>query len=179
MPVTTAATLRAEHASDVQAISDVVAAAFGSQREAELVIAIRASAQFVPELSIVAELDGHVVGHVMISHCTLDDGATHHQIATLSPLAVAPEYQKRGIGSALVREVTTRADRLGESLVVLEGAPSYYSRFGFEAAKPRGIDITLPSWAPPEAAQCMPLSTYDAARRGRVVYPSAFDAVAT
>ncbi|MSO78131.1 MAG: hypothetical protein EXQ79_00810 [Acidimicrobiia bacterium] len=77
------------------------------------------------------------------------------------------------MGSALVRDVTARADARGERLVVLEGSPLYYPRFGFEPSAPLGIHITLPSWAPPEAAQVLRLAKYDPSIRGRVVYPPA------
>jgi putative acetyltransferase len=90
---------------------------------------------------------------------------------------VAPELQRGGIGSALVHEVTARADGRGEPLVVLEGNPAFYGRLGFEYAVLHGIHITLPSWAPPEAAQVMRLRNYDPSIRGQVVYPPAFDDV--
>jgi putative acetyltransferase len=73
--------------------------------------------------------------------------------------------------------VTARADRAGEPLVVLEGNPRYYARFGFEHSVPHGIHIDLPSWAPATAAQVLRLSTYDPSIRGRVVYPPAFSDV--
>ena len=126
---------------------------------------------------MVAEVDGHVIGHVMVSFVALHDGDTVRQIASLAPLAVTPDFQGRGIGSALVREVTSRAEGHGAPLVVLEGSPRYYGRLGFEHSVPRGITIDLPSWAPPEAAQMMRLRGYDRSIRGRVVYPPAFDDV--
>ena len=172
-----AATIRAERAGDEPAIGAVVTAAFESVGHGDLVAAIRASPNFVPELSLVAEADDVIVGHVMISHVLLDHASTQRRVASLSPLAVAPEHQRRGIGSMLVRAVTARADELGEPLVVLEGDPGYYSRFGFEPAVPFGIHITLPSWAPPEAAQVLRLRGYDPSIRGDVVYPPAFDLV--
>ena len=169
--------LRPETPDDHDAISAVVAAAFGSDAEARLVDAIRASPNYVPELALVAEIDGIVVGHVMISNATLrgDDG--DRQIAMLSPLAVAPDRHGHGIGSALVREVTALADARGEPLVVLEGSPIFYGRLGFEHSSPLGIELPLPSWAPREAGQVMRLQAYDPALRGRVVYPPAFDSV--
>lgn len=171
-------TIRAERPSDYDAIAEVVTAAFGSDDEAMLVEAIRGSEQYVPELALVAEVDGRVVGHVMISYASLVEGDTERRIAMLSPLAVAPDLHGRGIGSALVREVTGRADARGEPLVILEGSPQYYGRFGFEYSVRRGIEIKLPSWAPPEAAQVLRLSSYDPSLRGRVVYPPAFEVVA-
>jgi putative acetyltransferase len=170
-------TIRAEHPEDAAAIREVVAAAFGSPAEAALVDDIRASAGFFPELSLVAELGGTIVGHVMVSAASLVDGEETRTIANLSPLAVHPDAQGRGIGGALLREVVARANARGEPLIVLEGDPGYYGRFGFEPSVPRGIDITLPSWAPPEAAQVIRLASYDPTLRGQVVYPAAFDGV--
>ena len=169
--------IRPERPADGAAIADVVAAAFGSPAEARLVEAIRSSGGYLPDLSLVAVLEGEVIGHVMISHVGLVDGATERRIASLSPLAIAPPLQGRGIGSALVRAAVARAEERGEPLVVLEGSPAYYGRFGFEHSVPHGIHITLPAWAPPEAAQVVRLRSYDAAIRGRVVYPAAFDEV--
>jgi putative acetyltransferase len=177
VPTDPPATIRAERPTDRSAIAEVVTAAFGSSAEAQLVDEIRVSSGFVPGQSLVAEVDGRVVGHVMISDATLDNGHTRRRIANLSPLAVSPEHQRRGIGSDLVRAVTARADEAGEPLVVVEGDPSFYGRFGFEPAARHGIEMTLPSWAPPEAAQVLTLRSYDPSIRGRVLYPPAFDHV--
>jgi putative acetyltransferase len=167
-------TIRPERPLDHDAIADVVAAAFGSPAEARLLEAIRVSANFVPELSLVAEITGQIVGYVMISFVALHRDGTQYRVANLSPLAVALHHQGEGIGSALVREVTSRADARGEPLVVLEGSPTFYRRLGFEHALSHGIEIALPSWAPREAAQMLRLRNYDPSVRGRVVYPSAF-----
>jgi putative acetyltransferase len=167
--------IRPEEPGDFAEIARVVTAAFGSPAEARLVEAIRASPQYIPSLALVAEIDGAVAGHVMISRTALRDGERRHDIVHLSPLAVAPELQGRGVGSALVREVTTRADEQGLPLVALEGDPRFYARFGFEHSEKYGIHIDLPSWAPPEAAQVLLLRNYDKRIRGRVVYPAAFD----
>lgn len=170
-------TIRAEQPHDYEAIGSVVAAAFGSPAEARLVESIRASPHYVPELSLVAALDGRIVGHVMISFTALEDGTTERWISQLSPLAVAPDVHGQGIGSALVREVCALADGRGEPVVVLEGSPAYYGRFGFEPSVTHGIELPLPSWAPSEAAQVLRLTSYDPSIRGRVVYPLAFDGV--
>lgn len=166
-----------EAPEDRDAIADVVAAAFGSPAEARLVEAVRASPNFIPELSLVAEVERRVVGHVMISYAALDGHGVRDRIAMLSPLAVAPRFQRRGIGSALVREVTARADARGEPLIVLEGSPAFYGALGFEHSVPYGIHIALPAWAPPEAAQILRLGQYSPSIRGHVVYPPAFDDV--
>jgi putative acetyltransferase len=168
-------TIRAERPGDCDAITAVVAAAFGSQREARLPAAIRASSNFVSDWSLVADLNERIVGHVMVSYAALVGENEQHRIASLSPLSVAPDVHGRGIGSALVRAVIARVDRAGEPLIVLEGSPTYYGRFGFESSVARGIQITLPEWAPPEAAQVLRLQNYDPSIRGHLVYPPAFD----
>lgn len=172
-----ALTIRAERSADHVQIAEVVAAAFGSPAEAGLVETIRASERYRPELSLVAEVDGRIVGHVMISTTDLYDGDARRTIVMLSPLAVAPARQRHGIGSALVRAVIALADEQGEPLVVLEGSPDYYGRLGFEPAAGHGIELPIPPWAPPEAAQVMRLTSDDPCIVGRVVYPPGFDAV--
>ena len=171
--------IRPETPADHAAIRVVVRAAFDTEPNvADLVDLIRASPEFVPELALVARHDGEIVGHLMLSHAELvDDLGEHRRILTLSPLAVAPTVQGRGIGSALVPAGLVAANTLGEGLVVLEGSPDYYGRFGFRDCRTMGIRIDLPDWAPREAGQACPLSAYDEDLRGRVVYPPAFAAV--
>jgi putative acetyltransferase len=171
--------IRPETPDDHAAIDRVVERAFGSPAEARLVRAIRASDEYRPDLSLVATVSGSVVGHVMISGCRLiegdTDGRSERPIVMLSPLAVDPDLQGRGVGGELVRAVTDLADRRGEPLVVLEGDPRYYSRFGFGPAADHDIILPLPDWAPPEAAQVLRLTNDDPGMRGRVVYPASFD----
>jgi putative acetyltransferase len=122
----------------------------------------------------VAELDGRVVGHVMVSDVGLRHDGQERTILSLSPLAVAPDRHGQGIGSALVRDVVARVDADGHPLVVLEGSPTYYGRFGFVDARRHGIHIHLPDWAPPEAGQVLALTNDDPSIAGEVVYPPAF-----
>lgn len=170
--------IREEQRGDEDAIGVLVEGAFRSAAVAQLVDAIRRSAGFIPRLSLVATVGDRIVGHVMVSAAALSDGSTTRRIATLSPLAVAPGFRRRSVGSTLVREATARADRCGEPLVVLEGSPAFYGRLGFEQASPYGIHIRLPPWAPAEAAQVFRLSSYSPSHRGDVVYPPPFDVVA-
>jgi putative acetyltransferase len=169
--------IRAERDRDAAEIRRVVASAFGSPRVAQLVEALRDSPSFVPEWSLVAAIDETIVGHVLVTHATLRDGDAEHCVANLSPLSVDPERQRRGVGSALMGAVTRAVDAAREPLIILEGSPQYYARFGFEHAAPLGISIDLPDWAPAEAAQVLRLSRYDPAIRGHLVYPPAFDAL--
>lgn len=170
--------VRPETVADHDAVASVVAAAFGSAAEAALVERIRASDAYVPELALVAERDGRVVGHVMVSGALLRAADGDHPIVMLSPLAVAPAHQGGGVGGTLVRAVTRRAGELGHPFVVLEGSPTYYARFGFEPAARHGVVLPLPDWAPPAAAQLLRLPGFTAAALhggGTVVYPPAFD----
>jgi len=171
--------IRAERPDDSGAIRDVVAAAFApDEAVAPLVEKIRASSRYVAALSLVAVKDGAVVGHIMLSHAdVVDESGAARQVLTLSPLAVAVSHQRTGIGGRLVAEALASADSMGEPLVVVEGHPDYYPRFGFTRAGDLEIEITLPEWAPPEAAMALGLSGHDPAIRGQLVYPPAFDDV--
>ena len=164
--------VRPEGPADFDEVDEVVREAFGSDEEVHLVRAIRRSPGYIPGLALVAVRAGHVVGHVMVSHASLRGDGDERRVATLSPLAVAPEWQRRGVGSRLVREVSRLAEAHGEPAVVLEASPSYYTRFGFEPCDPFGIHIDLPTWATPEAAQVLRLSRWDAGLRGRLVFPA-------
>ncbi len=136
---------------------------------------LRAPPIYIPELTLVAEEDGAIVGHVMISYATLEGDATR-RVLSLAPLAVAPERQKEGIGSALVRAGVAEAEARNEPLVIVEGIPVYYPRFGFERA--RSVGIEPPSAHIPDAAfMVLRLSRYDQSYRGTIVYPPAFDIV--
>ncbi len=170
--------IRAESPVDHDAIRRVVAAAFGSQAEADLVDRIRASPEYVPEMALVAERAGEIVGHVMISHAVIRNDGGDRRIAMLSPLAVDPDHQRGGVGRALVEHALRLADSRGDPVVILEGSPAYYGQLGFEHSTKYGIEIHLPSWASPEAAQVKLLTAYDPddpTLRGTVVYPPAFD----
>ncbi|MDJ0770380.1 MAG: N-acetyltransferase [Ilumatobacter sp.] len=172
--------IRPVRPSDHPDVRRVVERAFGSVVEADLAERIRASSEYIPELELVAVCDHDVSGHVMVSSALLrrDDGDV--PIVMLSPLAVDPAHQRRGIGSALVRVVADRTARRDEPLIVVEGDHRYYARFGFEHAAPYGITLPLPDWAPSEAGQVLWLGDAPApgvphALRGTVVYPPAFD----
>jgi putative acetyltransferase len=167
-----------EQRGDHAAVRALVRAAFSHHESvADLVDLIRASPEFVPGLALVARERDAIVGFVLLSHADLiDEHDRRHRVLTLSPLAVLPAAQGRGVGSALVLAGLAAAEALGEPLVTLEGSPRYYPRFGFEDCRPLGIKITLPDWAPPDAGMAYRLSAYDASIRGRLSYPPAFAA---
>lgn len=165
--------VRPETPGDYEAIGELLTSAFGRAVESQLVLSLRASDNCVPDLALVAEENGAVVGHIVFSYVTLKDDEEFRVLA-LAPMAVTPALQRRGIGGALVEEGLQRADDLGESLVIVVGHPTYYPRFGFESARRHGIEPPSDDF-PDDAFMVRRLSRYNERHRGRVVYPPAFD----
>ena len=128
--------IRAERTGDEAAIRGIVAAAFAGSAEADLIEALRLSSAWIPELSRVAVEDDRIVGHVLFTRARIGDAFA---AVALAPLAVEPARQRTGIGDALVREGLAVARARGERAVVVIGHPSYYPRFGFGPALPRGL----------------------------------------
>lgn len=166
--------VRPERDSDRPAILEVVEAAFGQPGERVLVERLYESPQYRPGLSLVAVDNDEIVGHVLVTTAWLEDGDWRQDIASLAPLAVRPDRQRSGVGTALLHAVLAVCEERGEPFVVLQGNPAYYSRVGFEPCYPLGITMDLPDWAPTEAAQLRRLSNYEP-MQGVVVYPPAFD----
>lgn len=166
--------IRCENPSDYQAISELNRLAFQQENEAQLVEAIRHSDRYIPELSLVADLNGAVVGHILFSYIDLV-GQENHPVLALAPLAVRPEFQRRGIGSALVRAGLEATEARGESLVIVLGHPQFYSRFGFEPSVGYGIESPFP--VPDEVFMVKPLKNYQEYYRGKIVYSPAFNVV--
>lgn len=130
--------IRLETDADRAAVRAIVTAAFGQSGEADLVDQLRAGSE--PCLMLVAELDGEVAGHVCFSPVRVGG----REFAGLAPVAVAPDVQRRGIGSALIRAGLERCLERGWAAVFLVGDPAYYSRFGFALATPRGFSYGEP-----------------------------------
>lgn len=128
--------IRAERATDLAAVRAVNLAAFDTALEADLVDALRIEAN--PVISLVADVTGSVVGHILFSPVTLT-GHPHLPLMGLAPMAVVPLEQRRGIGSALVRTGLIECARLGCAAVVVLGHPEYYPRFGFLPASRFGL----------------------------------------
>jgi putative acetyltransferase len=130
--------IRSETDTDVPAIADVTSAAFStlaiSNHTEQFIISALRAAQALT-VSLVAELDGRVVGHIAFSPVTMSDGSPGWY--GLGPLSVLPAYQRQGIGGALIQEGLSRLKRLGARGCCLVGHPDYYGRFGFR--NPRGL----------------------------------------
>ncbi len=134
--------VREERPEDFAAVRRVNELAFGRPQEAALVESLRAAAD--PHVSLVAEVEGRVVGHIFFSPVRVEsEGATHEALA-LGPMAVLPEFQGRGVGSRLVREGLEECLKRGHEGVFVLGHPEYYPRFGFEPTSRRGITCEFP-----------------------------------
>lgn len=163
-------TVALEQANDFAAIRQVHQRAFApSLQEAGLVEALRAEGALITGLSLVALRGDHVLGHVCLSRAHLDSGIP---ILVLGPMGVVPEHQRRGAGSALVREALRRAETTDFPLVSVLGHSTYYPRFGFEPAADHGV--LAPFVVPTEFWMMHRLPAYRPEARGSVIYPDAF-----
>ncbi|RMD78923.1 MAG: N-acetyltransferase [Gammaproteobacteria bacterium] len=165
--------IRQETPADAEAIDVVHRAAFGGEAESRLAAALRRSEAYVPELSLVAEVEGRVTGFLMLFKAALErEGGETLPLLALAPLAVVPSQSHRGVGSALVRAALARAERLGHPAVVVVGHPDYFARFGFEPASRWGIQCPLP--VPPSAVSAKELRRGALEGGGLLRYPEPF-----
>jgi putative acetyltransferase len=165
--------IRPERPADHEQVFRVVELAFGQPAEARLVEALRRSPAFIPELSLVAVEDERVVGHILFSRIAVRSAAETHEAVALAPMAVLPERQRAGIGSALVERGLADARRLGHRVAIVVGHPAYYPRFGFVPGEPFGIRI--PFEVSPGAFMVRELQPGAlAAVNGQVEYPPEF-----
>jgi putative acetyltransferase len=160
--------IRPENAADLETIRNVNDEAFGEPTEGKLIDAIRASDRYVPELSLVAVSEGQTLGHVISSYVDVEPGA--RRVLQVGPLAVLPSHQRRGIGTALMEETIRIAEARAEPLLVIEGNPKYYERFGFSRADAVGIEPPAEAHGP-QYFMVRPLANYDPGFRGRAIYP--------
>ena len=131
--------IRRETAGDHQNITVVNNLAFGQKNEGQLVMRLRKTRKFNPGLSLVAEVQGRIVGHILFYPIEIRSEDKVFPSLALAPMAVLPEYQRQGIGSQLVEEGLKKARKLGFSSVIVLGHAAYYPRFGFEPAGKWGI----------------------------------------
>lgn len=165
--------IRPETPDDDSAVLDVHLRAFDDSRIPVFVSALRHARSPLKPLSFVAEVDGHVAGHVLLSGSLLDAPKQLVDVYVLSPLGVRPESQRRGIGTALVAHALKAAAGSPAPLVFLEGSPAYYGRRGFTGAVPLGF--RAPSLRIPEPAfQVAVLPSYAPWMTGTLVYAAPF-----
>ncbi|MEU6320408.1 N-acetyltransferase [Streptomyces sp. NPDC047009] len=167
--------LREERPGDSEPVRDIHLRAFGDHGPvvADLVDTLRQIITPADGLSLVAESEGRIVGHVMFTRSLLDAPRRLVEVQVLSPLAVMPEHHKRGIGSALVRHGLKILAERSVPLVFLEGDPGYYSRFGFTPGGDQGF--RKPSLRIPDGAfQAVRLPQYEPWMTGTLVYAEPF-----
>jgi putative acetyltransferase len=168
--------IRPEAPRDLAAIREIHLLSFGRENEAALVETIRASRDFIPALSLVAESEGRIAGHVLFSRIRIQPPETKlpEEVAlALAPLAVHPDFRNKGIGSELVTQGLKTCRHHGYSLVIVVGEQSYYGRFGFVPAQPKGLEVPFP--VPERAflvAEIVPRLGLGV--KGTVRYPQAF-----
>lgn len=165
--------IRSEEPRDRQAVRKLNEAAFGGPAEANLVEALHRDGAAV--VALVAERDGEVVGHILFSPVSVEP-ATPRRLVGLAPMAVAPEFQRQGIGLLLVRAGLDRCRSAGAEAVVVLGHADYYPRFGFRPADDFGLRCEYD--VPPEVFMALELEP-DALRdvSGLVEYHHAFSEV--
>ncbi|MEZ4939313.1 MAG: N-acetyltransferase [Saprospiraceae bacterium] len=171
-------TIRVENPEDHAAVFQVVEEAFKTMEfsdhdEQFLVERLRKSPAFVPELSLVAEYDHEVIGHILLTRITIKNGDQVFESLALAPVSVKPAFQRKGVGGKLILEAHKRAKALGFQSIILLGHADYYPRFGYEPTSKYGIK--LPFEVPEE--HCMVLALTENGLdgvHGMVEYPEAF-----
>lgn len=162
--------IRTETEQDVSIITGIHDLAFEGESEGILVEKLRRKTEFVPELSIVAEVDGKVVGHILYYPIAIDSKEETYQSLALGPMGVLPDYQNAGVGIRLVKEGLGKAESLGYKSVIVLGHAGYYPRFGFRPAST--WRIKPPFDAPDEAFMAIELVEGEPMnKQGVVKYP--------
>ncbi|HUN32059.1 MAG TPA: GNAT family N-acetyltransferase [Trebonia sp.] len=167
--------IHSERSADTAAVSQLHTAAFADDGlVSRLVDALKAAPAALAPLSFVATVGGTVAGHVLLTASRLDAPARLVDVYVLSPLGVLPRFQRRGVGTALIRHALAAAAAKGLApLVFLEGDPAYYGGRGFERADARGF--RAPSLRiPPLAFQVATMPSYEPWMTGTLVYSDPF-----
>ncbi|WP_434742187.1 GNAT family N-acetyltransferase [Micromonospora sp. SH-82] len=171
--------LRPEGPADAGPVRRVLAAAFARPDvtvppEVRLVDELRGGESWIPELAMVVEYGGEVVGYALLSRVRVRTGHRFVPALALGPVAVAPHRQRTGHGTAVVQAALDGATELGERLVVVLGAPAFYRRFGFESADRAGLTGPWSGLGEPWQALILPpsVSGEQPPPQGEVLYPA-------
>lgn len=170
--------IRQEQPSDHKIVFNLIKSAFENEvytdhKEQYLVERLRKSDVFIPELSLVAERNGEIVGYILLTKLKIKDDNFEYDSLALAPVAVLPEYHNQGIGGLLINKAHEISRNLGHTSVILLGHAGYYPKFGYKLTK--DFAIKLPFDVPDENCMAIEL-TPDALKnvKGMVEYPSAF-----
>jgi predicted N-acetyltransferase YhbS len=172
-------TIRQEQVNDFKEVFNLIEKAFKTEqisdhKEQFLVERLRKSEAFIPELSMVAEIDKKIVGHILITKLKIKNETDEYDSLALAPVSVLPEFQGKGIGGKLISEAHKKAKELGHKSIILLGHEKYYPRFGYEQADKYGIK--LPFEVPKE--NCMVIELIENGLNkvsGTVEYPKEFN----
>lgn len=170
--------IRQETSEDYKTVFDLIEQAFlkepmSDHQEQFLVERLRKSADFIPELSLVAEVENQVVGHIILSKIEIKNASDSYPSLALAPVSVLPRFHKKGIGGLLIKKAHEVAKELGFTSVILLGHDTYYPRFGYQQAHTFGIEF--PFNIPKQF--CMAIELVENGlknKSGEVVYPPAF-----
>jgi putative acetyltransferase len=173
---TRALVVRRERPTDHGGVAEVHADAFaapdqeGPPGEVALVDALRQSNAYVFGLSLVAEVDGEMVGHVLCTRATVDG---RYPALAMAPLGVRRDHRDQGVGTALVNAVLGAADALGHTMVGVLGSLEYYRRFGFQPSGVYGVEAPATWWG--DNFQVRALTTASDQMTGRFEYAAPFN----
>ncbi len=165
--------IRKEQSNDYQIIDELIKEAFATAEyidgnEQNLVAALRKGSSFIPELSLVAEIDGTIAGHILFTKAKVGV----NEVLALAPLSVKPDYQNQGVGTALVNKGHEIARKLGYSYVIVLGHETYYSRFGYQPAEQMGV--LVPDGIPSKNFMAIKLQRNAESLHGTMLYAEEF-----
>ena len=130
--------IRSEKRGEERVIHELIASAFPTDQEAQLVDRLRANDRLL--ISLVAEVEDTIVGHIAFSPVTIQAAKTELIGAGLAPVAVLPKWQRRGVGAQLIRAGLSASEAAGCGFIVVLGEPDYYRRFGFKKTSFWGVN---------------------------------------
>ena len=165
--------IRQERREDYDEVYQLIQEAFRTAEHADgneqdLAAALRKGRAFIPELSLVAEVEGQLAGHILFTRAKVGE----REVLALAPLSVRPAYQRQGVGTALIREGHRIARELGWTYVIVLGSETYYPRLGYRPAEQLGV--TVPEGMPPENFMAVCLQEKAVPLSGEVTYAEEF-----
>lgn len=165
--------IRKETKRDYEEVYNVIKIAFESaehsdENEQDLVVALRSSSKFIPELSLVAIQDNKIIGYILFTKIKIGE----YEELALAPLGILPEYQKQGIGTKLIEQGHKIAKKLGYHYSIVLGSEKYYTKFGYIPASQYGIKA--PFEVPNENFMAIKLNDFEKEITGTVEYAKEF-----